>query len=155
MADFRVVAISTEMAESVRTNMRDPRYGFPAHAELASEAGPCRHCLRLIKAGAERQILFTADRFAGVEGLPQPGPIYVHEEDCERFPENGGFPDEMRGAPRTLEAYARGRKLLAQEYVTDGKMEPVIERMLSREDVDYIQVCSTQAGCYTFRIERI
>ena len=155
MLPIRVVAIPTEMAESVRATMRDSRYGFPAHAELASEPAPCRHCLHLIKAGVERQILFTYDHFAGVESLPQPGPVYVHAEACQRYPEPAGFPDELRASPRTLEAYARGRRLLAQEYVTDGKMEQVIERLFARPDVHYIHVCSTEAGCYTFRIERL
>lgn len=155
MLRFRVVAIPTEVAESVRATMRAPRYGHPAHVELASEPAPCRHCLRLIKAGEERQILFTFDRFAGLEPLPQPGPVYVHEQACERYPENAGFPEELRRAPRTLEAYGRGRRLLGQEYVRDGKMEPVIERLFARPEVDYIHVCSTEAGCYTFRIERM
>jgi len=60
----------------------------------------------------------------------------------------------LRTSPRTLEAYARGRHLIAQEYVADGKFEPVIGRLLERQEVDYIQVNSTMAGCYTFRIER-
>jgi hypothetical protein len=46
------------------------RCGHPAHADLASEPAPCRHCLRLMKAGEERQILFTFDRFAELEPLP-------------------------------------------------------------------------------------
>lgn len=154
MLPIRVVAIPTEVAESVRATTRAPGYGHPAHAKLATEPAPCRHCLRLIKAGEEREILFTYDRFAGVEPLPQPGPVFVHAETCQRYPENAGFPQELRPFPRTLEAYARGRRLLAQEYVTDGKMEAVIERFFARPDVDYIHVCSTEAGCYTFRIER-
>jgi hypothetical protein len=154
MLPTRVVAIPTEVAEAVRATLRAPGYGHPASAELAIEPAPCRHCLRLIKAGEERGILFTYDRFAGVESLPQPGPVFVHAENCPRYLENAGFPQELCGSPRTLEAYARGRRLLAQEYVTDGKMEPVIERFFARCEVDYIHVCSTQAGCYTFRIER-
>ena len=35
MTAIRVVAIPTEVANSVRETMRAPGYGFPAHAELA------------------------------------------------------------------------------------------------------------------------
>lgn len=154
MPAIRVVAIPTEIAESVRATMRAPDYGHPAHAEVGSDAAPCRHCLRLIAAGAQRRILFTYDRFAGVESLPLPGPVFIHAEACVRYPENAGCPEELRNSPRTLEAYARPRRLVAQEYVTDGKMEMVIERFFARPDVEYIQVNSTTAGCYTFRIER-
>jgi hypothetical protein len=153
MLPIRVVAIPTEVAKEVRSTMRAPVYGFPAHAELATDAAPCRHCLR-VTAPEARRILFTYDRFAGLEPLPQPGPIYIHADNCPRYPENGGFPEELRGSPRTVEAYARGRRLLAQEYVSDGKFEPVIEKLFTRTDVDYLQVNSTTAGCFTFRIER-
>jgi hypothetical protein len=154
MLPIRVVAIPTEVAEAVRSTMRAPVYGFPAHAELATDAAPCRHCLRVTAPGEERRILFTYDRFAGLESLPQPGPIYIHADNCPRYPEDGGFPEELRGSPRTVEAYTRGRRLLAQEYVSDGKFEPVIEKLFARADVDYLQVNSTTAGCFTFRIER-
>jgi hypothetical protein len=154
MLPIRIVAIPTEVAEAVRSTMRAPVYGFPAHAELATDAAPCRHCLRTIKAGEDRRILFTYDRFTGIEPLPQPGPIYVHAEACERYSEDAGFPEELRGSPRTVEAYARGRRLLAQEYVEDGKFEPVIEELFASPEVHYLQLNSTTAGCFTFRIER-
>jgi hypothetical protein len=154
MEQICVVAIPTKVVESVRTTMLAPGYGFPAHSELGADSAPCRHCLRLIKSGVGRRVLFTYDRFAGVESLPLPGPVFIHAEACERYPETAGFPDELRTSPRTLEGYARGRRLLALKYVTDGKMEGVIEEIFAHSDVDYIHVNSTTAGCYTFRIER-
>jgi hypothetical protein len=154
MLNMHVVAIPTEVANSVREKLQAPVYGFPAHAELGTDGAPCRHCLRIITAGTDRRILFTYDRFAGVENLPQPGPIYIHAENCPRYAGDAGFPEELRDSPRTLEAYAKGRKLLAQEYVSDGKFENAIEQLFSRAEVDYIQVNSTTAGCFTFRIER-
>jgi Protein of unknown function (DUF1203) len=154
MQSIRIVAIPTEVAEAVRTTLRAPVYGFPAHAELATDDAPCRHCLRTFAAGQDRRILFTYDRFTGVESLPQPGPVYVHADACPRYSEDAGFPEELRGSPRTVEAYARGRRLLAQEYVADGKFEPVIEKLLAHPNVEYLQVNSTTAGCFTFRIER-
>jgi hypothetical protein len=154
MEPVRVMAIPTIVVESVRATMLAPGYGFPAHSEVGVDPAPCRHCLRLITSSAARRILFTYDRFAGVESLPLPGPVFIHAAACERYPENAGIPDELRASPRTLEGYARGRRLLAQKYVTDGKMEKVIEEIFSVSDVDYIHVNSTTAGCYTFRIER-
>lgn len=154
MIPIRVVAIPTEITAQVRETMRAPKFGFPAYAELATDEAPCRHCLRLTAAGEDRRILFTYDRFEGLEALPQPGPVYVHEESCQRYQADAGFPEELRSSPRTLEAYARGRRLLGQEYVTDGKFEPAIEKLFGHPEVDYIQVHSTTAGCFTFRIER-
>src|ERR1700683_2444703 len=153
MIPIRVIAISTAIAESVRKTMKDPRYGFPAYTEVAAGSAPCRHCLRMISPG-ERWTLFTHDAFEGIEKFPLPGPVYVHAESCERYPEDGGFPAELRNSPRTLNAYARGAQLLAQEFVEGGNVDMGIQKLLTRADTDYIQVRSTTAGCYTFRVER-
>jgi hypothetical protein len=154
MQPIKIIAIPTAEANAVRESMRAPVYGFPAHQELATDAAPCRHCLRLITPQVEEAILFIHDRFAGIEALPQPGPVYVHARNCPRYDEHAGFPEELRDSPRTLEGYAHGRRLIAQEYVTDGRFEAAIKRVFSHADVAYIQVNSTTAGCFTFRVER-
>ena len=51
MLPIRFVAIPTPIAEEVRTAPRAPVYGFPAHAELATDAAPRRHCLRTFVVG--------------------------------------------------------------------------------------------------------
>src|SRR5260370_18843772 len=135
MLPISMVGIPTEVAEAVRATLRAPVYGFPAHAEVATDDAPCRHCLRTFAAGEDRRILFTYDRFAGVESLPQPGPVYVHADACPRYSEDAGFPAELRGSPRTLESYASGRRLLALLFVAYAIFEPAIEEIfaLTRE----------------------
>lgn len=154
MNGLRIMAISTEVAEAVRKTAKDPQYGFPASTSVASEGLPCRHCLSYIVAGAERAILFTYDSFAGLEKLPLPGPIYIHADGCARFPETSGLPGHLMASPRTLNAYAHGRRLQAQEYVDGSSAELTVARLFERSDVDYVHVRSTTAGCFTFRIER-
>src|ERR1700730_5875104 len=114
MHNVRIVAIETEIAEQVRATLKAPVYRFPAHLEVAEDSAPCRHCLDTL-APKDRRILFTPQSAAGRESLPQPGPVYIHADGCHRYPETGGFPEELRNSPRTVEAYARGRKLRAQE----------------------------------------
>ncbi len=154
MIPIRIVAISTEIADAVRRTHKDPHYGHPAHTEMAGEGAPCRHCLQIIAAGSEKATLFTYDAFEGIESLPLPGPVYIHAKACERYPEDDGFPPALRDSPRTLNAYAKGRQLVAAEYVENGTADAGIEKLFAREDVNYIHVRSTTAGCYTFRIER-
>jgi Protein of unknown function (DUF1203) len=154
MSSIRVVAILTELAEIVRNKTTDPHFGFPVYTAPAGGGLPCRHCLDWIAEGTARATLFTLDSFAGVEKLPLPGPVYIHADGCERYPEDNGIPKKLMTSPRTLNAYARGRRLVAQEYVDSGNAEITIERLFRRPDVDYIHVRSTTAGCYTFRLER-
>jgi hypothetical protein len=150
---FQTIAIPTSIAASVRSTGVSPFASHPAHTEIATGHGPCRHCLKTFRIGEERRVLFTLDPFDPLEELPLPGPVFVHEADCDRYPAEGGFPEDLRLEALTLNAYSRGRKLRAQEYVTGERAESAIEELLVREDVDYIHVRDTQAGCYDFRIE--
>jgi hypothetical protein len=154
MAAYRVVAVGEGLAEKVRRSRRSPGYGHPVHAEIATGYGPCRVCLRDFAVGAERRLLFTLDPFHGVEEFPLPGPVFIHEDDCERHPEHGGFPRDLLAHDLMLVAYARGRRQLGEERVTGDAIEEAIARLLARTDVDYLHVRDTTAGCYDCRIER-
>jgi len=154
MSDYRVLAVGEATARKVRETRKSPGYGHPVHGEVATGYGPCRMCLRDFTVGVERRLLFTLDPFYGVEEFPLPGPVYIHEEECDRHPEHDGFPADVRGHDLTLVAYGKGRLLRAEERVTGDAIEPAIARLLGRPDVDYLHVRDTQAGCYDFRIER-
>ena len=152
MNSFTVVAIPTDVADYVRSTTKDPRYGHPAHSDVAVESAPCRHCLCLIQPG-EKQILFTYDAFRGIETLPLPGPVYIHAEPCEPYRAASIFPPELRHSPRTLNAYASGRRLLGAEYVDDTTIDTALAQLCARPEVAYVHVRSTVAGCFTFRID--
>lgn len=151
---LKIVALPTSIVETVRATMRDPQYEYPAFESLANGYGPCRHCLREFKVGVDRRILFTYDPFAQLETLPLPGPIFVHSLPCERYREDGGFPSELRSHALTLNAYARGRKLLAQKYVSERDIDRTMDELLAQPDVSYIHLRDTEAGCYDFRVDR-
>src|SRR5436305_14907385 len=103
MIPIRMVAIPTEVVEKVRRTMRAPFHGFPAHAELATDVAPCRHCLRTFVAGRDRRILFNYDRFAGVEPMPTTVPVYVRYEDYPRYAGVTDFTELFSRGPCDLE----------------------------------------------------
>ncbi|MEP6551418.1 MAG: DUF1203 domain-containing protein, partial [Gemmatimonadales bacterium] len=72
----------------------------------------------------------------------------------ERYPEDGGFPPSMLTHRLALNAYGSGRRLVAQKYVSNGLVEPELERLVKDRDVAYIHVRDTDAGCYDFCIEK-
>lgn len=154
MARFHVVAIPTKVAELVRSSMKAPGYGHPAHAEVATGHGPCRHCLQTFTVGVERRILFTYDPFHELSCEPLPGPIFVHADACARYNPSAGYPDPLRAHPVTLQAYGEGRNLLLEKSVLDGQVEALIEQMLADSQVAFIHVRDREAGCYDFRIVR-
>jgi hypothetical protein len=151
---FNFVAIPTKVADLVRSTMRAPGYGHPAHRELATGYGPCRHCLRDFEVGKDQRILFTYDPFYGLDPHPLPGPIFIHAQPCARFGEGAGFPEDLRSHRLTFAAYGAGRRLLGEEYVENGEVDGLIERLLDQRDVKFLHVRDTEAGCYDLRVER-
>ncbi len=153
MSAYHVIAIPETLAQEVRETLKAPRYGHPAHVELATGYGPCRLCLQKFREGEEDRILFTYDPFTGLDRYPSPGPIFIHKDACPSYKAEG-FPPELRDLKLTLEAYGPDRWIVARERVADGEVDAAIERLLAREEVGYIHVRNTQAGCYIARVER-
>ena len=155
MSSFRVVPISSEVAEQVRNTGKSPVYGFPAHREVAAGRAPCRHCLRLIRKDEEELLLFTYDPFRELGEPPLPGPVYIHAEECARHSENNDvIPEEYRGRLLTLEGYGDDRALVKEIRVRDGDEQRVAEELFSEANIRYVHVRSTEAGCFLFRLER-
>jgi hypothetical protein len=150
---FTVRALPQDVADHVREHGRDPTWGHPALTERATGFGPCRLCLRRFREGEELRTLFTHDTYAGAAEFPQPGPVYIHADDCERYDEDG-FPPELRGLALTFEGVAAGPRVVALERTAGADAEAAIRRLLDLPDVDYVHVRNTEAGCYVARVER-
>jgi len=154
MSDFRVLSIPENLAQQAREMKKSPQYGHPVHIEVASGYGPCRQCLRRFQEGQDSRLLFTYNPFEGHDPYPSPGPIFIHEQPCETYPADHGFPEELRSLPLILEGYGRGRWLVTQERIHEGKVEEAIERIFSLPAVEYIHVRNLEAGCFIAQIER-
>lgn len=155
MIPYRTIAIPTELASRVRSTLRAPHYGHPVHVEVATGYGPCRHCLRPFAVGRDRRLLFTYDPFAGLEPFPVPGPVFIHEQECPRYPEHAGFPGGIDEDGLTIIAYARGRDVRDRVHARDEvEVSDAIQRLLAGDAIDYLHVRNTAAGCYDLRIER-
>jgi hypothetical protein len=153
MAGFRVLPIAAALAEEVRSTLKSPQYGHPAHVELAAGYGPCRACLQQFRTGKEDRILFTYNPFAGLDEYPSPGPVFIHAKSCASYDEAQIFPEELRSLPLTLEAYGENRWIIARERPSADEIEISVERLLRTSGVRYIHIRNTEAGCFIARIE--
>ncbi len=154
MGSFQVVAIPTEVAQQVRATGKSPNYGFPAHREIAAGRAPCRHCLQLIQRDQEELLLFTYDPFRELNQPPLPGPVYIHAKECPRHSGGESIPEEYRGRLLTLEGFGEDRALLREVRVRDGQEQVAAEELFREENIRYVHVRSTEAGCFLFRLER-
>jgi hypothetical protein len=154
MSELRVIAVATELVERMKAKMVSPGYGHPVSVQVAKGHGPCRHCLAPFVVGEERQILFTLDSFVGLEAIPQPGPVFVHERSCERYAEDGGYPPRLREFGAVLDGYDARQMVVRRELITEGTQEAMLQGMLQEAAIRYVMVRDAQAGCYDFRVER-
>jgi hypothetical protein len=154
MSQFRLVPIPLSIAEEVRTTALAPRFGHPAHQEIARGYGPCRLCLRTFREHEDERILFTYDAFAGLSDYPSPGPIFIHARACPAH-EGPGVPGELLQIPLVLEAYAKDRWLLTRELPSRPEVDPAVSRLLAIPAVEYLHLRNREYGCYIARVERV
>ena len=154
MPGYRVIALDLDTARKVRDSRRSPGYGHPVHSEIATGYGPCRLCLRDFEVGVDRRLLFTCDPFFRIEPFPLPGPVFIHEAECDRLPGEQRLSGGSAPAPADARR-VRSRADLRSEERSGRAIPEAVSRLLSRPDVDYLHVRDTEAGCYDFRIERV
>jgi hypothetical protein len=155
MSEFRMIAISSELAKKVRETKLSPGYGHPVTAKVATGHGPCRHCLRPFVVGEDVRMLFTLNPFYGVAAIPQPGPVFIHAETCERYVETAGYPAELVRFGAVLDGYDAEQMIRRREMVMDGSQEAVIREMMCDPLIRYVMVRDAEAGCFDLRVERM
>lgn len=151
--NYRIVPIPSEIAKSVRKNLKSPQYGHPAYTEIAKSYGPCRLCLKTFNEGEEERILFTYNAFEGLSDLPLPGPVFIHKDECEAFASDD-FPPNLLRLSLLFEAYGRQSNLVKTEKMANQSPENQITEILDSDEVEYINIRNAEAGCFVARIER-
>jgi len=152
-SQFRVVPLATEIAEAAR---RAAASGAPDHAVVTADSPrgyPCRHCLRWAQPG-ERLILFPYAAIPGGHPYSETGPIFVHQEACQRYAAVEQYPSEFRSG-RAFRVYNSTYDMIDAKVVNGHDPEPVIEKLLQNPETAFVDARSADRGCYTFRIERI
>jgi len=117
MSELRIIAIASELADQVRATMESPGYGHPVTAKVATGLGPCRHCLQPFAVGEEVRLLFTLNPFDGVASIPQPGPVFLHEEPCKRHGEEEEYPEGLLQLGALLDGYDAEQMIRRRELV--------------------------------------
>src|SRR6266498_3226068 len=150
---FRIVPLSTEVAERAR---RAVEAGAADHAFVIADSPtgyPCRHCLRFAKPG-ERVILFPYASIPAGHPYSEAGPIFVHAEPCERYRATGEYPADFRNG-RVFRGYDANYNMIDAEVANENDPEAVIEKLLQNPKTEFVDARSVTRGCFTFRILRV
>jgi hypothetical protein len=149
---FRIVPLPTEIADTAR---RAARAGAADHAIVVADSPtgyPCRHCLHFPQP-EERMVLFPYAAIPVGHPYSETGPIFVHEESCERYAATDEFPTDFRNG-RVMRAYNSKFDMIDAEIVDGREPESIIEKLFQNPDTAFVDTRSIARGCFTFRIRR-
>lgn len=153
METINVIAMPTADAQRVRDAMHDD-FGNRLTPQVSDGSGPCRHCLRYAAPG-DSLLLFSYKPFDTVALYQEIGPVFVHADGCDRFPAEGGFPEDFGRRPLILRPYDANDDIHgSQVFAEAGEAESTARAMLADPAVAYVHARSRTRGCYLFRIER-
>jgi hypothetical protein len=151
-SNFRVVPLPTEVADAARESARRGASDHSAVPVESAHSAPCRHCLRWAEPG-ESVILFPYASVAQGRPYAESGPIFIHEQACERYSARDIYPPDFRQG-RVLRAYDSQDDMIDAVVVNSEEPETIITKLLSNPATAFLHVRSVTRGCFTFKIER-
>ena len=156
MSRFHFVALDSQTAAEYRDGGRDAHGMSPQRTASPEGGAPCRHCLAEI--GADEPFLIVAHRpFAAAGAYAEVGPIFLHAEACERYPETDAVPEMfLKRSGFLIRGYDRRHRIVYRTGAridTDALTETAT-RLLDDPEVSYLHLRSAAYNCYQCRIDR-
>lgn len=99
-------------------------------------------------------ILFPFASIAPGRPYAESGPIFVHQQPCERYAATQQYPMAFRGS-RVLRAYDAEQNMIDARVLNGEAPEGVIAELLQNPETAFLHVRSVSRGCYTMEIERV
>lgn len=156
MSTIRFNAMPTEIARAYQNAAVDANGQLPERHISDGDGVPCRHCLEDVAAG-EPYLILAYRPFPDVQPYAELGPIFLHAEACQRYPESDQVPPVVVRSQRML---LRGYNAQNRIVYGTGQIVPVesihnaAAALFERPEVAYIHVRSASNNCYSCRIER-
>jgi len=159
MRNFRVVPLSLDVANKVKTSGKDD-FGHTVIEQTATGLGPCRVSLKPFLPGKDRRLLFSYSPFEIDNVFNQPGPIFIHQKEVAPYSDIYNFPPEIKADkvnfPLTLIGYTGAQQMTFTKLVGDEEVDLLIEEVFNcNPRIAYLHVRNAEAGCYICKIERL
>jgi hypothetical protein len=119
----------------------------------AANAAPCRITLDDAAPG-ERVLLLNFEHQPADTPYRARHAIFVREAAGERFDQVDVIPPALRRRVLSIRAFSADHDMVDADLVDGEAAEGLIERLLGREDVAYLQAHYARRGCYAAKITR-
>lgn len=130
------------------------KHGVLRRVADKSPGFPCRVSLQDAEPGQTLLLL-------NYEHQPAAGPyrssyaIFVREYAEQAHPEVDEVPQVLRRRLLSLRAFDRHGMLLEADVADGRDIDPLIESMFERTEVDYIHLHNARPGCFAARVDRV
>jgi hypothetical protein len=123
-------------------------------AEVAdrSPGWPCRRCLQDARIG-EVMLLVSYDPWSIDSPFRQPGPVFVHERDCEPW-SGEGLPEQLTCRLLSVRVIDHDGMQIAADVVPGTDLSTALDRALSNDDTAFVHVHNAGPGCFAVRVDR-
>jgi hypothetical protein len=155
MPAIRFLPLPTAFARRVQGGGPDEN-GQPAERRISDGTGvPCRHCLRMVPAGAP--YLICAHRpFSTLQPYAEVGPVFLCAHPCDAAVPVDAMPAILASPSYNMRGYGADERIV---YGTGGVVarDSIAARaadLLDRAEVSFVHVRSAANTCFQLRIER-
>jgi Protein of unknown function (DUF1203) len=155
MAEIRFAAVATGMVDAYRWGSTDAYGRIPEHRTSDGSGLRCRHCLGDIDAG-EDYLILAHRPFSKLQPYAETGPIFLHAEACERYPETAEPPEAFLKRPEMmLRGYDADERIVygTGTIVPTDRLASVASTLMDRPEVAFVHVRSATNNCFQCRVE--
>ena len=152
----RFEAVPTEIVRGFRSGALDANDMVPERHISDGSGIPCRHCLSDVAAG-DPFLVLAYRPFPGRQPYAEIGPIFLHEEDCDRHDPAAGVPPMILSRNEQLmRGYDVDDRIVegTGQVVSTADVAATAARLLARPEVAYVHTRSASNNCYQCRIDR-
>ena len=156
MTSLRFISMPTAAAYAFQAGAYDANDQAPERRIADEDGMPCRHCQREIAAG-EAYLTLAYRPFPALQPYAELGPIFLHAEPCERYPESEHLPPMFESWRHVLlRGYGADDRIVygTGKVVGPASAEEAARRILDQRGVTYVHMRSSTNNCYQMRIER-
>ena len=156
MAEIRFTSLPTDQAKAYRAGAPDANGHEPEIHVSNGDGVPCRHCQGDVAEGG-RYLILAYRPFPRPQPYAEIGPIFLHADPCERYPETDQVPAMFLARESyLLKGYGRDDRIVygTGQIVESAEAAEAASRILDRDDVAYVHVRSALNNCFACRIDR-
>lgn len=152
---FQISALPAELFSHLFDQPDDVLRAHGAKRIFADECPgfPCRISLQDATVG-ESVLLLNYEHQPARSPYRSNHAVFVREGAVQAEPRPNEVPDQLRRRLLSIRAFDREGMMIDAEVVEGADLEPLVERMLANQRVDYLHAHHAKPGCFGARIDR-